>query len=527
MLKAVQDADTATVATIAVGDPTIFHREFLSIEEATTNFPEELRQEAKQMLGDSFVNMNALHFSLVLMYLDEDKKRILIFKQLLELYSNEQLSMDRWGCGNTALHLASFLGLLEPISLLLGKKCSYSNTNELGLAPIDVAPDDESRNLFRAFTLSPRKVINVDLKFIDQVLETKVQQAKICEKNDSGLELVQLELLECDLNISLEDVTMAMEDKFKELHTFEKPVFDSSLKFYGMPIPGRRHQITEPKVVKSGRFLLRFDSISNLDYIFEKKSMCRVHLNLYCEKDLIFATKQYVVMGNGIKLMEEVSLNLNENPDQLTFELNIQIETKEEKKQKLFSRKPNFQIKVLEDKLGSLNLTINDEFLIKGKIHQSQHLIGNVNLNLSTLFLPGFGPIMELGLMDDVADYVNDLKLKKQATSYSGTLSLLCNITKVWKKRFFNLCGWQLKPFSEGTPSHERLGKLIDLTQCMRVETDVLDACCFVLHFSDRESIVFGCCSPQEMQGWFRAISDRITEYPGQEWFQMLELLDL
>jgi len=57
---------------------------------------------------------------------------------------------DEWGNGNTALHAASFMGESEYINELIGLGADSSIQNGLGLSPVDVALDNETRDLFAA-----------------------------------------------------------------------------------------------------------------------------------------------------------------------------------------------------------------------------------------------------------------------------------------------------------------------------------------------------------------------------------------
>ncbi|KAJ3275174.1 hypothetical protein HK104_003948, partial [Borealophlyctis nickersoniae] len=53
-----------------------------------------------------------------------------------------------FGGGNTALHLATFLGARDLVKLLIERGANRSVRNAKGFAPVDVVDDPEMRNLF-------------------------------------------------------------------------------------------------------------------------------------------------------------------------------------------------------------------------------------------------------------------------------------------------------------------------------------------------------------------------------------------
>ncbi|KAI9175868.1 hypothetical protein H9P43_006232 [Blastocladiella emersonii ATCC 22665] len=83
---------------------------------------------------------------------DSQTRRELIM-YLVEASSVDQLRL-RWGENNTTLHVASFLGEIDVIQAILDRGVPHHLQNNLAFAPIDVAPDDLTRDVFRKFTTS-------------------------------------------------------------------------------------------------------------------------------------------------------------------------------------------------------------------------------------------------------------------------------------------------------------------------------------------------------------------------------------
>ncbi|KAI8895817.1 hypothetical protein BC833DRAFT_517448, partial [Globomyces pollinis-pini] len=53
-----------------------------------------------------------------------------------------------WGDGNTALHLASFLGMSELVKKLIELGAATSKSNDRKYKPVDCAGDDITRMMF-------------------------------------------------------------------------------------------------------------------------------------------------------------------------------------------------------------------------------------------------------------------------------------------------------------------------------------------------------------------------------------------
>ncbi|RKO90379.1 hypothetical protein BDK51DRAFT_39719 [Blyttiomyces helicus] len=103
------------------------------------------------IMGWSASGMCAAQIALLEASVAKDKGRAWeVMQVVLEATPLETLSTSRWGSGNTALHLASFLGLSNVVRILLDRGCDARLRNELGKTAIDVAADQATRSAFTA-----------------------------------------------------------------------------------------------------------------------------------------------------------------------------------------------------------------------------------------------------------------------------------------------------------------------------------------------------------------------------------------
>ncbi|ORX76071.1 hypothetical protein K493DRAFT_246684, partial [Basidiobolus meristosporus CBS 931.73] len=112
----------------------------------------EIMQDADELLGKSVENLNSLQIACmlgdeelgldILQYVAHESEKMDAKKVLYEFMSRV------WGGGNTALHLASFLGMADLVKKLLDLGANTNKRNDRKYKPVDCADDDETRSLF-------------------------------------------------------------------------------------------------------------------------------------------------------------------------------------------------------------------------------------------------------------------------------------------------------------------------------------------------------------------------------------------
>ncbi|ORY00071.1 hypothetical protein K493DRAFT_157822, partial [Basidiobolus meristosporus CBS 931.73] len=113
---------------------------------------QEIIQDADELLGKSVENLNGLQIACmlgdeelaldILQYVAYESEKMDAKKVLYEFMSRV------WGGGNTALHLASFLGMADLVKKLLDLGANTNKRNDRKYKPVDCADDDETRALF-------------------------------------------------------------------------------------------------------------------------------------------------------------------------------------------------------------------------------------------------------------------------------------------------------------------------------------------------------------------------------------------
>lgn len=128
--------DVGTLLTATRTDPVEF-----------TEFTETDKLEFQKYLGSNALNMNSLHFAIF------SASKFELIEEILKNYPKDKIN-SRWGNGNTALHLASFLADSDAIKALIAAGADASIKNEHGYSAVETSCDKETRDLFDTFEKS-------------------------------------------------------------------------------------------------------------------------------------------------------------------------------------------------------------------------------------------------------------------------------------------------------------------------------------------------------------------------------------
>ncbi|KAI0236414.1 hypothetical protein L0F63_003312 [Massospora cicadina] len=112
----------------------------------------EVTKDAAELLGPSCLNLNALQSAclsgeeeLAVAIIDYVAKQSEIMSTKKVLY---EFMSKVWGAGNTALHLASFMGMANLVKRLIDLGANVNKRNERHYRAVDCADDDTTRALF-------------------------------------------------------------------------------------------------------------------------------------------------------------------------------------------------------------------------------------------------------------------------------------------------------------------------------------------------------------------------------------------
>ncbi|EGF81881.1 hypothetical protein BATDEDRAFT_87290 [Batrachochytrium dendrobatidis JAM81] len=106
----------------------------------SARFEADVELDAYKFLGAYLGSLTPLQFAILL---GHDS----IARDIIERSFKDDLD-DTFGGGNTALHLATFLGAKEIVKLLLERGANRTIKNSKGFAPVDVLDDADMRKLF-------------------------------------------------------------------------------------------------------------------------------------------------------------------------------------------------------------------------------------------------------------------------------------------------------------------------------------------------------------------------------------------
>ncbi|KAI9197281.1 uncharacterized protein BJ171DRAFT_520438 [Polychytrium aggregatum] len=108
----------------------------------TIKFDAELELDAYKFLGAYLGSITALQWALMC---GQDA----IAKDIVERTLKDDIDVA-FGGGNTALHLATFLGARELVKLLLERGADRSIKNSKGFAPVDLVDDPEIKRIYES-----------------------------------------------------------------------------------------------------------------------------------------------------------------------------------------------------------------------------------------------------------------------------------------------------------------------------------------------------------------------------------------
>ena len=119
-------------------------------------YHERIKTRARICLGANTRGMNALHLAILLNHEnipegEGDDVYCDLLEYLLDLPNIKAILNSKWGMGNTALHLAGFLGEDGVVERLIELGADVNIKNHLDFYPLDVTNDPECLALLRKF----------------------------------------------------------------------------------------------------------------------------------------------------------------------------------------------------------------------------------------------------------------------------------------------------------------------------------------------------------------------------------------
>lgn len=137
LFAAIKAGNTDEVRNIVLED-----KELLSQKQADglLKFDSEVELDGYKFLGAYIGSVTAVQYALF-------QGRTDMAKDLIERSSSDELNIT-FGGGNTALHLATFLGEKDIVSLLLANGANDKISNNKGFTPVDVLDDPGMRDVF-------------------------------------------------------------------------------------------------------------------------------------------------------------------------------------------------------------------------------------------------------------------------------------------------------------------------------------------------------------------------------------------
>ncbi|KAI8819631.1 uncharacterized protein EV422DRAFT_99990 [Fimicolochytrium jonesii] len=137
LFKAIGAGDTETVRALLLADKSLTSQKH---RDASLKFEADVELDAYKFLGAYIGAITPLQKAIL-------SGQDAIAKDILERTLKDDLDIA-FGGGNTALHLATFLGARDIVKSLLERGANRKLTNAKGFAPIDVVDDAEMRALF-------------------------------------------------------------------------------------------------------------------------------------------------------------------------------------------------------------------------------------------------------------------------------------------------------------------------------------------------------------------------------------------
>ncbi|KNC96505.1 uncharacterized protein SPPG_08094 [Spizellomyces punctatus DAOM BR117] len=137
LFEAIKSSDSGKVRSLLLEDKTLTAQKH---RDPTVKFDPDVELDAYKFLGAYIGSITALHLAILC---GQDA----IAKDIVERTLQDDLDIT-FGGGNTALHLATFLGARDIVKLLLEQGANRKITNAKGFAPVDVVDDGEMRALF-------------------------------------------------------------------------------------------------------------------------------------------------------------------------------------------------------------------------------------------------------------------------------------------------------------------------------------------------------------------------------------------
>ncbi|KAI9091128.1 hypothetical protein DFS34DRAFT_635929 [Phlyctochytrium arcticum] len=137
LFKSIKAGDSASVRTLLLNDKTLTSQKH---RDPSAKFDSEVELDAYKFLGAYIGSITPLQMAILC---GQDT----IARDIVERTLKDDLD-TQFGGGNTALHLATFLGARDIVQLLLEQGASRKVINSKGFAPIDVCDDTEMRAIY-------------------------------------------------------------------------------------------------------------------------------------------------------------------------------------------------------------------------------------------------------------------------------------------------------------------------------------------------------------------------------------------
>ncbi|KAI8803543.1 hypothetical protein BJ742DRAFT_828663 [Cladochytrium replicatum] len=141
LFKAIKASNSDEVRDILLEDKTLTSQRH---RDPTIRFEVEVELDAYKFLGAYIGAMTALQLAILT---GNDS----IARDIIERTLKDDLDLT-FGGGNTALHLATFVGAKDLVKLLLERGANRALRNSKGFAPVDVVDDTDMRATFETAT---------------------------------------------------------------------------------------------------------------------------------------------------------------------------------------------------------------------------------------------------------------------------------------------------------------------------------------------------------------------------------------
>ncbi|KAG0380592.1 hypothetical protein BGX24_007109 [Mortierella sp. AD032] len=136
---AIQEQDTETVRRLLVDHKTDLTMARFKPEPQSARFPAEVERDAYTLLGAYLGPLTGLQFSIL-------TGRDGIAKDILDSTFEQDVDA-RFGSGNTALHLAVFLGASTMVSALIERGADINLKNKRGYSVVDMSDNEDILSL--------------------------------------------------------------------------------------------------------------------------------------------------------------------------------------------------------------------------------------------------------------------------------------------------------------------------------------------------------------------------------------------